>query len=263
MKIKEQTAQKLILEATTLNSSLKRLFFFLFATPFFVAGVFIILYMGKINILECQRRLSEEISCVLSRKGLLGEEIINLKKGQLQQAKLGINRSDNSNTYRVNLITKKGITPLTEVYSSGLKGKRNHIDQINRFINNPSNSSLIIIQDERWFAYPFGGVFVLVGAGLMIYSLTFFIQVKCIFDKGKQQLFLTEKNLFNTQYIDYKIWQIKLVELIVHRDSKGRKSYSVDVVFKNNSRLRLDIAGGFSGCQEFVDTLNRFLDLSV
>ena len=262
MQIKKQTPQKLILEATKSYNGLKRFFLFLFATPFFAAGIFIILNMGKIYTLQCQKELSEEISCVLSRNSLISKETINLEKGQLQKAELGISPSDNSNSYRVNLITMEGVIPLAELYSSGVQSKRDNVNRINNFIKNPSTDSLMISQNDRWFAYPFGAVFALSGMGLMFFSLTFFTQVSCIFDKRKQKVFLTEQNLFETRYSEHKIGQIKSAELITHASREG-KSYSVDVVFKNNSRMKLYLDHSFSSCQKFIDTLNKFLNLSV
>ncbi|MGY6528436.1 MAG: hypothetical protein ACXITR_00770 [Cyanobacterium sp.] len=261
MKITQQTATKLILEATK-YSFLKRAFFFLFASPFFLVGIFIIVDLGKVNTLECQKSLSREISCSLNRRNLLGEEVITIEKGSLDKAELGVNSSDDSDTYRVNLITKEGIVPLTEVYSSGIKEKRDNTNQINYFINNSSDINLQIIQDDRWFAYPVGSVFVLSGAGLMAVSLLFFTQVKCTFDKGIQRFYLIEKNVLKTHEKEYKMWEIKSAELVEHKDSKGRKSYNVDLVFKNMSRIKIDIDGGLSGCQEFVNTFNNFLGLT-
>lgn len=260
MKIKQQSAQQLILVSPK-NSFLKRFFFFLFATPFLGAGLFVMLEVGKVSILQCDRPLPEQISCVLTRQNLLRKNTINLSTGQLKQAELGISRGDDSDTYRVNLITDEGIIPLNNNYSSGLESKRNNVNKINQFIQDSSLSNLTVIQDDRWFGYLFGGVFALVGGGLMIFSLTFFIQTDCVFDKRKKRIFLNKKNLFKTKFKDYKISEIKAIEIVDSRDSDGDVTYYVDVIFINKYHLKLDITGGFAGCEEVVNRLNKFLDL--
>lgn len=260
MKIKQQTAQQLILESPK-NSFLKRLLIFLFATPFFGAGIFVMFEVGKINILKCSKPLPEQISCVLTRQNLLRKNTIDLPAGQLKQAELGVSSDDDGISYRVNLITDQGIIPLSDIYSSGSGGKRNNVNKINRFIQDSSLNNLTVMHDDRWFAYPFGGAFALIGGGLMIFSLTLFIQTDCVFDRRKKRLFLNEKNLFKTRFKDYKISEIKAIEIVDSRDSDGDVTYHVDVIFINKYHLKLDITGGFAGCEEVVNRLNKFLDL--
>lgn len=124
-------------------------------------------------------------------------EKININ--QLYGTKLGISEGDEGYTYRVEMLTSDGEIPLTPVYSSGEKSKREKIKKINDFINNQTANFLIIKQDDRIFAYIFGRLFTLNGSGLMIGSLTFLRQISCVFAKSKSKGFLPEYNLFKSQ----------------------------------------------------------------
>ena len=79
--------------------------------------------------------------------------MLSIPMGELQRAEVEVNEDSDGDTYRVVLITENGRIPLSEVYSSGERGKRARANQINAFLSNPEQMSLRIQQDHRWFAY--------------------------------------------------------------------------------------------------------------
>ncbi|BAQ65274.1 hypothetical protein [Geminocystis sp. NIES-3709] len=267
MKIVEENSQLLHLENTN-KIYLGRLFLFLFATPFFSAGIAVIIFLGKLNTLKCNHAIipqaqieTQQISCQLTRQGLMRKETINIP--QLYEVELGVSDSDDGETYRIELITSQGKIPLAEVYSSGSKNKRKKLKKIKSFIKNSNEDSLIIKQDDRFFAYPFGGIFVLVGGSLMVASLTFFRQIYCIFDKTKGKFFMREDNPFKSVIKEYRLGEIKRIEMLEEKDSDGDKVLKPKIILHRGLEIGIDLTGNMSEKEKTIKSINNFLqDLS-
>ncbi len=105
------------------------------------------------------------------RSRWLGSDERAIPLNQLQSAKVDVNESSKGDTYRVVLLTDGDKVPFTSAWSSGAEEKQKSSDRINAFIGNPRKTSLRVQQDDRWFAYPFGGIFILLGSGVVIGSL--------------------------------------------------------------------------------------------
>lgn len=258
MKIKKQTSQ--ILELGNNKFYLGRLFLFLFATPFFCAGIAVIFFIGTLNTLKCERVEIQQISCQLIRQGLKGKKTINVS--QVYSTELGISEGEDGDTYRIELNTSEGIIPLTEVYSSGSKNKRKKIRQIDNFISDKNQTSLQITQDDRLFAYPFGGIFIIVGGGLMVASLTFFRQIHCIFNNSKGKFFIREDNLFQSKIKEYNLGEIKSIVMVVEKDSDGDKILKPKIILHRGLELSIDITGTISEKERIIKSINNFLQLT-
>ncbi|BAQ61117.1 cysteine sulfinate desulfinase/cysteine desulfurase and related enzymes [Geminocystis sp. NIES-3708] len=258
MKIKKQTSQ--ILELGNSKFYLGRLFLFLFATPFFCAGIAVIFFMGTLNTLQCNRVEFQQISCQLIREGLRGKKNIDI--GQVYSTELGISGGDEGDTYRIELNTSEGIIPLTEVYSSGSTNKRKQVKKINNFITDKTQNSLKIKQDDRLFAYPFGGIFVLVGGSLMLGSLTFFRQINCIFNNGNGTFFIREDNLFQSKIKQYGLGEIKEVIIVEEKDSDGDKILKSKIILHRGLEIPLDLTGNISEKEKIIKSINHFLQLT-
>jgi hypothetical protein len=164
MKIVEQTLNRLRLQPNNLKIIKERAFF---GGVFVVSGLVVIIFFGKVATLRCQRIEPTQGSCQLMRSGLLGSDEIKIPLNQLQSAKVDVNKDSDGDTYRIVLLTDGGKVPFTSIWSSGEEGKQEKADEINAFIGNPDKTSLRVQQDFRWFAYPFGGIFILFGGGFM------------------------------------------------------------------------------------------------
>lgn len=258
MKIKKQTSQILELGNDKFHSG--RLSLFLFATPFLCAGIAVILFIGKLNTLKCERVEIEQISCQLIRQGLKGIETINIRK--LYSAELGVSDKDDGETYGIKLNTSEGIIHLTEGYSSGRKNKLKKVEQMNNFIADKTQTYTQIKQDDRLFAYSFGGIFILVGIRLMIGSLRFYRPINCIFDKNKEKFFIREDNLFQSKIKEYNLIDIKSVAMVEEKDSEGDSILKPKIILNNNFKISLDITGEIYEQEMMIKSINNFLDLT-
>lgn len=143
----------------------------LFCSVFVVAGLAIMVVFGELATLTCQRVEPTQGRCQFVRSRLLGSQERTIPLNQLQGAKVDVNESSKGDTYRIVLLTDGGQVLFTTASSSGAEEKQNNADQINAFIGNPGKTSLRVQQDDRWFAYPFGGIFILLGGAGVLGSL--------------------------------------------------------------------------------------------
>ncbi|WP_373478460.1 hypothetical protein [Geminocystis sp.] len=258
MKIKKQTSQ--VLELGNNKFYLGRLSSFLFATPFLCGGIAVILFIGKLNTLKCDRVETQQISCQLTRQGLKGKEIINISK--LYSTELGVSDSDDGETYGIKLNTSEGIIHLAEGYSSGRKNKLQKVEQINNFIADKTQNSAQIKQDDRVFAYSFGGIFILFGVRLMIGSLIFFRRINFIFDKSKKKFFIRDDNLFQSKIKEYNLGEIKSIAMVEEKDSDGDKVLKPKIILHKGLKISLDITGDISEQEMMIKSINNFLQLT-
>jgi hypothetical protein len=168
MKNVEPTPNRLSLQANNLMTAMGTV---LFGSVFVVSGLVAMVVFGELATLTCQRVEPTQGSCQFVHSGLLGSDETTIPLNQLQSAKVDVNEGNRGNTYRVVLLTNGGKVPFTSVWSSGAEGKQKNADRINAFIGNPGKTSLRVQQDDRWFAYPFGGIFILAGGGVVLGSL--------------------------------------------------------------------------------------------
>ncbi len=128
-------------------------------------------FLGELVTLTCQRVELTQGSWQFVRSRLLGSEERTIPLNQLQSAKVDANESSKGDTYRVVLLTDGDKVPFTSAWSSGAEEKQKKSDQINAFIGNSGKTSLRVQQDNCWVAYPFGGIFILLGSGVVLGSL--------------------------------------------------------------------------------------------
>jgi hypothetical protein len=79
MQIVEQTATVLRLKAKN-NWGLMGV---LFGTPFFLAGLAVIIFFGNLVDLKCDRSASNQVACELTSSNLLSKHITSIPSGQL------------------------------------------------------------------------------------------------------------------------------------------------------------------------------------
>jgi hypothetical protein len=145
---------------------------FIIGPVFIVLGSLVIYFIGDKATLQCQRPTASQVNCTLTNASLRRTKTQNLPGNQLQGAEvLRYRDSDGDRSYQVMLRTVEGNVPLTPIKSSGARGKRRQAEQINTFLADPQQRELTIIQDDRWFAFGLGGLFVVVGAGIAIATL--------------------------------------------------------------------------------------------
>jgi hypothetical protein len=165
-------SQKLLgLISTTTGTLLKKLV--PWSVLFLIFGTVIVLFFGSISsTLKCQRPKSAKLSCQLSRTFLFHSN--NIVLDRLLKASIHVSKSkdtdgSDSESYRIVLHTTSGLVFFT-TYGSSFINKED-VYKINSFIENPTQTSLVIQEDMRWFAYGFGGFLVFLGTIGIMYSL--------------------------------------------------------------------------------------------
>ncbi len=143
----------------------------LFGSVIVVAGLTVIVCFGELATLICQRVEPTQGNCQFMQSGVLASDETTIPLNQLQSAKVDVHKGRKGTTYRVVLLTNDGYVPFTSSWSPDAEEKQKNADLINAFIGNSGKTSLRVQQDDRLFAYPLGGIFILAGGGFMLGSL--------------------------------------------------------------------------------------------
>jgi hypothetical protein len=200
MKMKKQGDYELVFKSNPF-------FTWIFGTIFIASGLAIIIFFGTVTIFVCQRDGEDSNVCNYEEIGLLGSQTKKIPLEQVKEAKVGIyTDDDNSKTYRVEILTDLETLPFPSYYSSDYESKKTFSDQINTFITNPEVNEISITNDERFFYYIFGGIFI--GLGLMV-VFVFGKFVTCRFDKIIGTMTLSRRGLFGTKVIKHYLSEIK------------------------------------------------------
>ncbi len=256
---------------TLLTLQLRPWFLWLFGAAFSTAGLVVILLLGNVTTLTCQRTGTTG-DCKLSQSGVLDSSLQRLPLNEVRGAEIATHHNRDGNTYQIRLLTDTGEIPLTSYYSSGYSSKANVVQQIEQFVSNPEISSLSIQEDGRWFAYPFGGVFLLSGLAI---ATCFGQVVTCSFDKTMGKFTIQRQGLLGNHQRHYRIQDISNVEI---EESRGNNSstYRVSLVIYDDSSdgyqrsknyhqmvpLTTYYSSGYNEKQKTVDSIRNFLDLS-
>ena len=147
---------------------------FLFGFMFTGAGVMCLMIFAKLNTLDCQRVEVNIVQgdCKLTSTGIFSSDEQTIPIASLNNAIIEESHDDEGDTtYRVVLLTKTGSIPFTTVYSSGRAEKQEKVRQINSFIENTSQTTLNLKQDDRLIGYIFGGVFGGIGVLTLFHSV--------------------------------------------------------------------------------------------
>lgn len=132
--------------------------------PFILGGLLIMVLGVELGTLECHRLESMQVACQLTSSNLFEEKITSMAAGQLKGAEVQTKKRN----HRVAILTQNGTIPLINSYTMGQKEKINQANQINAFMSNSEQKSLTIRQDNRWFGYLFGVVFIFSGIGVIL-----------------------------------------------------------------------------------------------
>ncbi len=257
MRIVEQTSTVLKLEDK--NNFLSRFFISLFGIPFVLGGLAVLIFFDKLTTLKCHRLEPTQVACEVIASGLFGKKITSIPAGQLQSATVEVNRTSDGGSYRIALITKNKTIPFTFLYHSGT-GKYQKAKQINAFLNNPQQMSLKIQEDDRWLAYPLGGVFALVGGGIIFGSLMWKIPTSCIFDKSSNLVYWNKKNLFQSETREQRLDEIREVKVIETNYSiNDDKIYKLVLSLRSSQQISLSITGSQSDLAQLAESINLFL----
>jgi hypothetical protein len=125
--------------------------------PFIIVGLFLVVTSANTTLI-CQRIETNQGNCKLTESKLWGSSSQEISLDDLQGGKVVQKRKGSS---QVVVLTKTGEIPLG---NATRWGDKNYIaNQINYFVKNTDIKSLNVSQDDRWFGWIFGGIFVLSG----------------------------------------------------------------------------------------------------
>lgn len=245
---------------TQLNLLNLPIWLWLFGLIFSGVGLSVIMGFGKVITLNCDRIAPVQSNCQLKSAGLLGISPQERKLEALEGAK--VERSDSSDgaAFRVVLLTNQGEIPFTDYYSSGENGKQEIATQISTFLGNSQASSLTLQQDDRWFMFMVGGVFVV--AGLAVAVVVGEIVV-CEFNKNSGSMILKRHSLLGTKVVERHIHEINNVQIEESHSNDG-STYRVSLVFTTGDRLPLTsyYSSGRQSKQAIAERLQKFLQIN-
>ncbi|MEG3864108.1 hypothetical protein [Microcoleus sp. herbarium12] len=128
------------------------------SVPFIVVGLWLV-FSAQNTTLSCQKIESQQGNCQLTESSLSSSKTQEISLDNLLGGKVTTGRKGSS---RVVLLTKSGEIPFTNYHTAW--GNKNDIaNKINDFVANPDRKSLKVSQDDRWFGWIFGSIFVLAG----------------------------------------------------------------------------------------------------
>ncbi len=263
MRITKQTPTTLALQTDNTSSDNVpfSLFFRFGVLPLIVALTLIL--NAKLTTLTCRRVEPTQVACNLMSVSLLGKQTTSIPTGQLQRADVQVSTDDDGDdVYRIILVTKtKSIIPLTEVYTSGESDKRQDADRINRFVNDQSQMSLTIQQDDRLGTAIFGGILVLFGGGFTYSLMTSKSLKTCVFDKASGHLYVTFKSMIRSETKQFQLQDIQSAQVIEGTDSDGDKIFRTRLNLRSGNSIELPIHGGDSEKHHAIaQAINTFLN---
>jgi hypothetical protein len=228
--------------------------------PFVIVGLAIIISWAKLTTLKCDRLTPTQVACELTSSSLLEEHITPIPVGEFQGAELKVKESSNGTTYGVTLLTKKKDIPLSDWRSSSKKVNYKKVKEINDFISNSEQMSLRIQQDDRWFLYPFGGIFALIGSSVIVNTLMKKLDITCIFDKDADRMYLKRQNIFKKAETREEIlYEIKKAQIVKKTDKEGNKIYNIKLILRSGDEITLLPLDISYNPYKITQSINHFL----
>lgn len=126
--------------------------------PLVILGLWFV-FSAKNTTLSCQRIESKQGNCKLTGWSLSGSNTQEISLDNLLGGHVAPGRKGSS---RVVVLTKSGGISFTD-YDTRWGDKNYMANEINSFVENADRKSLNVSQDDRWFGWIFGGIFVLGG----------------------------------------------------------------------------------------------------
>jgi hypothetical protein len=223
MKIVEQSARQLTLCQNRLSQ--RRLWGELVLTG---VGLGFLLWLGPAH-LKCQRIVSQQVTCQLSKPGWLGwgrwrnQAITGLQSVQLKKQPT----EEGGESHQILLQTRWGAVPIREYLSSGLDNNQETVDRLGQFLQDPQAQQFSIAQVDwcQWFGLVPGLGFLLIGGRLLHISLLstkFKLIESYSFDHSQQRLTYQYGGLLHHKQQFYAFSDIQQLVLDIDPWAKAR-----------------------------------------
>lgn len=244
MRVIEQTHRRLTLRNTPY-------WLWMLGTGFAAIGmVFGVALFGSTS-LRCDRATTQ---CELTHSNVFGERQRTFSTDSLERAEVDRQRSsDGDSTYRVIIQTQDGEIRLTESTSSGWGRRQQQADQINDFIQDPTQPTLELGENNYLIAIVCFVAFGLAGSAMVlcVQSSTF------TFDKTLGKLTLTRSHIFGRR----KQEQHPLKQLVGVQLQHSDETCRIVLVLDSGKMLPLTnyYSSGTKAKQKIVDQVCKFL----
>ena len=126
----------------------------MFATLFMIIGIFIISEGAQVYSLACSRTGKTPNTCEISHFTLSGISFKRFLLSQLKEAR--VEQSPPSRITVCSLVTEEGVLKFGSISSNYAEGKREMVSTINSFLQNPKQSSLLVIEPPAFSIISFG-----------------------------------------------------------------------------------------------------------
>ncbi|MGB6300931.1 MAG: hypothetical protein WBF90_32805 [Rivularia sp. (in: cyanobacteria)] len=260
MKIVEQTPTLLKLQKSKLSiirSYASLLGCITFSSFFLPLGLGIFL-LGSPKTLKCNRLEPTQVNCEYTSYNLFGEKATSIR--QLQGAEVQVEEDSDGDTYTTFiLLTKNDRIPLNKYAAHSEEGLRKEATQINDFISNPQQNSLIINHGHNWFLYILGIFIFILNGMLVIFFIRQKVTIICTFDKESGRMYLRRYGILGRETIDYTLDKIDRAR--VNSLSSENNYYNVQLVLISGKRISLNLQkNSYSNSNKVAKSINQFLN---
>ncbi|GGA26338.1 hypothetical protein [Okeania sp. KiyG1] len=243
MDIVKQTEKELVFK-----NRLSYGFAFIFAFPWTgISLLFTLVGLWQIGVIKvsCQRVEPTQVNCQVNNSEYLGlipyssTSLTRVAEAKFNSRKSQDSDGDTSFDYFVTLVTQTGEEVVSwqgNSYSNGIHGSPQEMNEmatkINTFINNSTESSLLIQYDLGWKKenlIPLAIGITFLGIGVLLLYASFYLKIITL-NKSERQLTYKIYSLLGIKTKHYSFAQIKELILDSYTDSDGDKSCSLELV---------------------------------
>lgn len=129
----------------------------MFATLLLLVGIFLISEGLQVHSLVCNRTGKAPNTCEISHFTLSGTSFKRFLLSQLKEARFS--QSKPSRITVCSLVTEEGVLKFGSISSHYAEGKRGMVSTINSFLQNPKQSSLLVVEPPDFSTISFGMFF--------------------------------------------------------------------------------------------------------
>lgn len=222
-------------------------------------GALIVDAAWNVTRLSCDRTRPAPGSCDLTFQGLFKTTAVQIPLNRLKGAQLEQSSGENGPQYRVIVVTHQNETyPLSNVLTSDKAAVQAVVNQIQLFVQNPQEPSLLIEEDSRGIGAVVGGLCLLsaVAGGAFLGRA-----VICKVDKMANQLTLTRFGLFWVWSFRYPLEEITGVQVRQGSTSSSFSRYWLHLTTTTGKEINLTPGHRFDSqvAEQTAKEFNRFL----
>ncbi|WP_414542714.1 tetratricopeptide repeat protein [Nostoc sp. CCY0012] len=236
-------------------------FLWVFGAIFTSAGLSVALLGSQVHTFACRRDATAPATCQLSTKGLFWSNQRVLPINEIQGTTINSFRdSKGKYSYRLILLTNTGEVSPIPTNISHQETVKDWVKDIELFLKDTQQQTLLIEDDNRIFVFLFGGLFAVVGLAVAVLMGKV---VVCNIDKTLGQLTLANYGLLGNSQTEYRTRDIHGVTVQKSVSSKGGKTYRVALVMNSGEYIPFTAyySSGFRQHQQTADHISQFLNL--